>query len=71
MAKPGTTVMHLFPRSTSKSECGVYGIMTNRVEFVTCKNCLEKYNMRGAERVDVKVSGDANPSYDIGLASAV
>ena len=64
-----TTVMHLFPRSTSRSECGVYGIMTNRVEYVTCKKCLEKYNMRGAEEVDVKVLRDTDPGYHIGLAS--
>ena len=36
-------VMHLFPRRTNRAECGTWGIMTNRIEDVTCEACLSVY----------------------------
>ena len=62
-------VMHLFPRKTSRSECGVYGIMTNRIEDVTCPDCVTKYHER--EAAGAEILGDNRINYAIGLASSV
>ena len=43
------TIMHLFPSRTNKTECGVWGIMTNNIEDVTCPDCIEKYTQISSE----------------------
>ena len=42
-------VMHLFPRKTNKTGCGVWGIMTPNLEDVTCEACLKTYNHQDDE----------------------
>ena len=56
------TVLHLFPTKTSKSECGVYGLMTNRLEDVTCEDCKKHYretHKNDTVNVDVESKRDS------------
>ena len=47
-------VMHLFPRKTNRAECGTWGIMTNRIEDVTCETCLSVYRNHQNEQDKTK-----------------
>ena len=76
-------LMHLFPQRSNKTQCGVWGIMTNRLSDVTCPECLEGHknqredktkpdredNKDDTELVDMGIPGIDRNDYAIGLAN--